>query len=243
MRRMIVSGVVSLFALVTPGRLKAQQGSDESPQMGMMEMVMGGGSLTMSPHMTMTPTWREATGDRARADSIVRVARAALARYRDVRVAEQDGYRRFAPSIKQQRVYHYTSMANALKARWTFDATAPTSLLYRPMPDGSVRLIGAMYTAPARMSPEELNQRLPLSIAQWHQHTNLCFPRGTGKLTAAGGSALADPDRRFGFRGTITTKAACDAAGGEFHARVFGWMAHVNMFADDGELWEHHTGM
>lgn len=220
--------------------LVAQEGSGEQHQTVMMDMAMGGDAMTMSPHMTMTPNWREATEDRARADSIVRVAREALGKYRDVALAERDGYRMFAPKLRRQRVYHYTRTANALKARWTFDATAPTSLLYQPEPDGSLRLLGAMYTAPATMSLAELNQRLPLSIAQWHQHTNLCMPPGTGRRRAAG--SLANGDPRFGFRGSITTKAACDAAGGEFHERVFGWMAHVNMFAEAGQLWEHHDG-
>jgi hypothetical protein len=211
----------------------------QQSEMPMDGAGMAGESTVMSAHMRMTPSWPEQPGDRARADSIVAVARAALARYGDVQVAQQDGFRMFAPNIKQQRVYHYSRTLNALKARWSFDATAPTSLLYRPESDGTLRLIGAMYTAPAGASLEELNGRLPLSIAQWHQHINLCLRRGARRPRATGDTP-PERDPRFGLQGTIATAAACEAAGGTFHDRMFGWMAHVNMFADSGEVWEHH---
>jgi hypothetical protein len=231
----------TLVAFVAPATLAGQDQDMSGMDMSAMEMgqdAMTGDSLIIGAHMTMTPGWPEATGDRARADSSVALARAALARYADVAVAEQDGFRKPPARFRQPRVYHYTRPWNAIKARWSFDPTAPTSLLYRPEPDGSLRLIGAMYTAPASASLEELNRRLPLSIAQWHQHTNLCLPPRTGRLHPAGDTSLGG-DQRFGFRG-ITTAAACQAAGGVFHARAFGWMVHVNMFDPDGDLWEHH---
>ena len=36
------------------------------------------------------------------------------------------------------------------------------------------RLIGVMYTAPKRYRESDLNERIPLSIAQWHEHVNFC---------------------------------------------------------------------
>jgi hypothetical protein len=70
----------------------------------MGDEAMSGDSMGMSAHMRMTPRWPVAPGDRARADSIVLVARAALAQYTDVAAAERDGYRMFAPNIKRQPV-------------------------------------------------------------------------------------------------------------------------------------------
>jgi hypothetical protein len=236
MRRICRTAMLGLVAVWGSVPALAQQSHDLEMPMGNAGMT--GESTVMGAHMRMTPSWPEQAGDRSRADSIVAVARAALARYRDVQVAEQDGFRMFAPNIKQQRVYHYTRTLNALKARWRFDATAPTSLLYRPEADGTVRLVGAMYTAPAGATLEALNGRLPLSIAQWHQHVNLCLPREARR--GATGDVPPARDPRFGLQGTIATAAACEAAGGTFHGRVFGWMAHVNMFADTGEVWEHH---
>ena len=227
---------VGLAALLTMAVPAAVAGQDPmSGHQMAMDGAMGDDSMASSQHMRMTPRWPEVPGDRARADSLVAVASAALAKYQDVTVAEQDGYRMFAPKVKRQRVYHYTRTVNAIKARWALDAAAPTSLLYHPEHDGSLRLVGAMYTAPPNLSLDQLNQRLPLSIAQWHQHINLCMPPGSGRLDAGDDARLSTRDPRFGFRGTIATEAECQAAGGEFHERVFGWMVHVKMFDESSE--------
>lgn len=230
---------VALSSLLTSSQALAQTsaGHDHAIAGGSMAMAMGDSTLGKK-HMRMTPTWPVQPGDSARADSLVRIARASLEKYADVSMAEQDGYRMFAPKVKQ-RVYHYTRRMNALKARMTFDPTEPTSLLYAPTSDGRVRLIGAMYTAPPDMSLEDLNRRIPLSLAQWHQHTSFCLPPGTGRGRAGDELALANRDPRFGVRGSISSEAECRAAGGEFHRRMFGWMVHVNLFGDDAHLWEH----
>jgi len=198
------------------------------------DMDMMGASDVAGRHLTVTPHWPTQPGDSARADSIVHVAQAALAQYADVEAAGRAGYRMFAPKLKRQKVYHYTRRANAIKARRTFDATAPTSLLYSPQPDGTVRLIGAMYTAPPNFSLEQLDARIPLSIAQWHQHTSICLPPGADVETG-----LTTRDPRFGPRGSISTEEACRDAGGTFKQRMAGWMVHVNMFEASSEIWEH----
>src|SRR6266496_4032175 len=76
-----------------------------------------------------------------------------------------------------------------------------------------------MYTAPQRMAQEDLDSRVPLSIAQWHAHVNLCMPpkgkRQHGDWT------------RFGLRGTIATEQECRTAGGRFFPQIYGWMLHV----------------
>jgi hypothetical protein len=40
-------------------------------------------------------------------------------------------------------------------------------------------------------------------------------------------------DTRFGFTGTISNQADCEAAGGNFHKQIFGWMIHVYPFTSD----------
>src|SRR5213078_2379927 len=87
-------------------------------------------------------------------------------RYGDVRSAEADGFRRFLPGVRQP-VYHYTSWRSALAAQFRFDAVRPTSLLYKEGPRGTLVLVGAMYTAPARASFDELDRRVPLAVARW----------------------------------------------------------------------------
>jgi hypothetical protein len=176
-------------------------------------------------HMRATPAWPEAPGDQLRADSIVAIARVATGKYRDVHAAEADGYRAFAADVPGQRVIHYTRLTSAVKARFTFDAAAPSSLLYRRGTTGEMRLVGVMYTAPADATEAEMNQRVPLSIARWHLHTNICLPpSGTGR------DSLATVGARFGFRGTLASRPDCEAAGGRFRESMFGWMVHVNLF-------------
>ena len=81
-----------------------------------------------------------------------------------------------------------------------------------------------MYTMPKWASEDQLNERVPLSMATWHLHTNLCIPPK--------GQRLAADYSKFGLRGSITTQEACDAAGGKFYPVIFGWMVHVYPYED-----------
>jgi hypothetical protein len=201
-----------------------------------MSQPMGEGA-----HMTLTPTRTPTSADSIRAAALADTLRWAIAKYVDVRVAEADGFRRFAPRIKQQPVLHYTRFSWAVESRFAFDPAKPTSLLYRQEPDGSLRLIGAMYTAPGGASLDELDRRVPLSIAHWHLHTNLCVP--------ALGQRARWTERRngmlvFGPQSPIATRAACDAVGGRFLPHLFGWMVHANVLegSDPATVWTapHH---
>jgi hypothetical protein len=86
-----------------------------------------------------------------------------------------------------------------------------------------------MYTARKNAGEDDLNQRIPLSIAQWHAHVNFCLPPADRR------SELWQPHSQFGLNGSITTEAACDAAGGKFLPQVFGWMVHVYPLAEKPE--------
>lgn len=189
------------------------------------------GDPAMSAHMAWSDTRPETAADRERAVQIVQTLRAALAKYKDYHVAEADGFKPFHPEVPQ-RMYHFTKWSNGLKAAFTFDPSKPTSLLYTKRPDGGYELIGAMYTAPRRTTQARLDQRVPLSVARWHRHVNLCFPpKGQGR---------AADWTKFGFRGSISTKAACAAAGGRFYPQVFGWMVHVYPWAGTQQAaWAH----
>ena len=181
--------------------------------------------MDIGPHMKMTVVRAVHPGDKERADQVVQTARRVLEQYKDYRVAEKDGYRIFLPNIPQP-MYHFTNYKYGFEAAFRFNAAHPTSLLYEKSGDG-YRLIGAMYTAPWRTTEDDLDKRIPLSIAQWHQHVNFCFPP---KERA---SEMFAPNARFGMLGLITTEAECDAAGGRFFPRLFGWMVHVYPFETD----------
>lgn len=180
-------------------------------------------------HMRMAERPVAMPADSARAGEIVRVMRGSLARYADVGTAERDGYVLFMPWLEEQVIYHYNNLANAGAARVAFDATRPTSLLYRNDASGAKVLVGAMYTAPATATLAELDARLPVGVAFWHQHVNFCAMRPSVDAEGIRTSDAATFARWL----AIETPEACSAAGGLFVPQLFGWMAHVNAF--DGE--------
>jgi len=187
--------------------------------------------MNMGPHMYMTALRPANTADEARAAQIVATLRPAIEKYKDYRVALDDGFKIFLPNIPQD-IYHFTSYANALKAQFVFDPASPTSLLYKKAADG-YELVGAMYTAPKSYTEDQLNRRVPLSVARWHEHVNLCLPPK--------GTPLEDVNfKEFGARGSIATETACDAAGGRWRPIVFNWMVHVYPFeTDPSKVWAH----
>ena len=183
----------------------------------------------MSAHMHMTATRPATAADSARAIAIADTLRAAIAKYRDSRVAEQDGYELFLPGVKTQRVYHFTKKWNAMRNSFGFDAARPTSLLYKKNAAGEFVLIGAMYTASKRTSEQDLDARIPLSIAQWHEHVNICVPKLGHRERWA---EKRDGQMLFGPAGAISTEAECDKADGRFIPQLFGWMVHANVLAE-----------
>jgi len=197
------------------------------------------GALTESPHMTLTPMRPGTHADSMRAAAVADTLRRAIARYADVRVAVADGFKPFAPNVKRQKVFHYTRYSWAARATFEFDPARPTSLLYRRDADGTLRLIGAMYTAPERSTLGDLDRRVPLSIARWHLHTNMCIPR-LGQRRRW--TEVKDGQPVFGPLSPIATREACDAVDGRFLPHVFGWMVHANVLegSDPASVWGMH---
>jgi hypothetical protein len=178
------------------------------------------GTAHMSGHMYMTSLRAPQPGDSKKATDLVAAAKAAMAPYQDYKKALADGYEIFLPNVPQPQ-YHFTRMDYALEARSHFDPAKPPSLLYTRTADGGYKLVGVMYTARVDASEDEINERVPLSVAHWHQHINFC------KAPAGRKAEYFGADAKFGLLGSITTKEACEAAGGEFHPHIFGWMVHV----------------
>ena len=185
-------------------------------------LSMADRKMDMGPHMKMTTLRDLQPGDQEKADRVATAARQAAEKYTDYKVALADGYRIFLPNVPQKQ-YHFTNYRYAFEAAIQFNADHPTSLLYERNGDG-YKLIGVMYTAPKNANWTELDQRIPLSIAQWHAHINLCMPPSDRKNEAWG------PNAKFGLAGSITSKEGCDAAGGKFMPQIFGWMVHVYPF-------------
>src|ERR1700720_955045 len=154
-----------------------------------------------SQHMTMTGMRQPTPEDVQRAGEILTQLRAGIEKYKDYHVALNDGFRIFLPNVPQPE-YHFTSYRNGFMEAFTFDPARPTSLLYRKTASG-YELVGAMYTMPKRATEEQLNARVPLSVAMWHLHTNLCMPPR---------AHLGNADwTKFGLKGSISTQDGCDA--------------------------------
>ena len=234
---------ISLFALLAAGAAiaaahpnAASADGQKAPQAGAAEMdAMPGMSHhghhhgNMALHMKWTALRTEIPDDRARADALLAALRTSIEKYKDWHVAMDEGYKPFHPELPLEE-YHFTNYGRAIEAMFRFDPTKPTSLLYKRTA-GGWELVGAMYTAPRRFSEDRLNERVPLSVARWHVHVNLCVPKAH--------PWLADWTK-FGPDGSIATADACEAAGGRFVPQVFGWMVHVYPFETDAEkIWAH----
>ena len=197
-------------------------------QAGAMHTMTQGHHHMDSAHMRMTPARPATDEDRRRAEEIATTLGGALEKYKDYRVALAEGFHIFAPNLPQP-MYHFTNYWSGYLEGFTFDPGRPTSLLYKKTKDG-YELIGAMYTAPRSASLEELNERIPLGVARWHEHTNLCMPKR--------GEATHADWKKFGLEGSISTEEECQAAGGRFYPVIFGWMVHVYPFeSESAKVW------
>jgi hypothetical protein len=241
------SAVIASVAMVLAAPLCAQHApehADTAHATKSAHMDMNGDAdwkiAAMAKHMDYSRTRPRTAEDSVRAMHIINELRQAIAKYRDVRLAEEDGYKMFAPQIKNQPQYHFTKSGNAIRNQFGFDPARPTSLLYKKNANGQFVLIGAMYTAAKRTSEAELDQRVPLSVARWHRHVNWCIPPRNRKDRWV---ETKDGRPVFGPLG-VATKEECKAAGGHFIPQAFGWMVHANAFAgnDLSSIWnDDHT--
>lgn len=234
-RKLLIVGLMFGMSTVWAQEQKAQ--SDMHDMQGMNDEgaahamhSMEGHHVDMGPHMKMTSLRPLQPGDQQKADAVVQSARQVAAKYTDYKVALAEGFKIFMAD-RPQKQYHFTNYEYAFETRFHFNPDHPTSLLYEKQGDG-YKLIGVMYTAPKDSSEDQLNERIPLSIAQWHAHVNMCLPPADKRDQAW------QPHGQFGLGGSITSKEACDAAGGRFMPQIFGWMVHVYPFEQKPEkIW------
>ncbi len=201
--------------------MSSMPGMDMSHGMSEAEMRdMGPSMAAMAGHMFITPLRPKQPGDEEKAKAVVAEAKALLDRYKDYRKALADGYV-IAHDDVDQTQYHFIHEANAEAAHTHFDASKPSALLYIRTKYQLYKVEGVMYTAKVGENEDELNNRIPLSIARWHQHINFCAAPADRTNEYFG----AHPT--FGMFGSIKTKEACDAAHGDFHPFLFNLMIHV----------------
>lgn len=220
---------------------------------------MSNAGMKMEHHMVLTPHRTPTPADINYARHLLATLHQALLPYRNYKVALSRGFKIFMPTVPAD-VYHFVDYpASQREYQGHFDPTRPGSILYVRNPGGGYTLVGAMYSAPVDYTYAELNRVVPLGVARWHQHINICLPDGVtvndllrnriglnrtdlpGLLpVSAGGNALeldrtlgVFADGRFGFEGSIHTRRGCIAARGHFLPVIFGWMVHVYPFSGD----------
>lgn len=256
----MLTGAVRITAAVAHDMDAMDNDSSGSATGAMGQM---GSHMKMSDHMTMTESRAVTPADTRRAEEIVATMRAKLAKYEDYNAALADGYLPYMESVPQDVYHFSNRAATVAEYMGDFDLARPGSLLYEKRTLGGYKLVGAMYDAPPGDTPAQLDLLIPLSLSHWHAHTNICLPRGVTEDDVINGrvrnnmrpdisSAVSAPrgfgrgtgdsarvrlgylaDTRFGFTGTISDPADCEAAGGNFHKQIFGWMIHVYPFASD----------
>lgn len=198
--------------------------------------VAMGGPIVQTAHLKLTAMRPPNAGDSARGAEVLRGMREGIEPYRDYRKALDDGYRIFLPTVPM-KVYHFTNYRRAIWEGRSFDARKPSSLLYERRADGGYTLVGAMYVARKDATPDELHARVPLSLAQWHAHVNICAPRPRERERWR---ETVNGQMKFGPAGAISTKADCEREGARFIPQLFGWMVHVSL--DEGFEARHSGG-
>jgi len=188
--------------------------------------VMGQSMAAMTNHMCITPLRPMQPGDEERVKALIKQIRDAIDKYKDYKKALADGYVIGNPKVEQPQ-YHFTNEAYVHLADTQFDPTKPSSLLYYHTPTQRYRLEGVMFTDSTSATEDELNQRIPLSIARWHEHTNFCAAPANKTYEYHG------ENPKFGMFGSIHTAEACKAEGGTFFPVMFSWMIHVFPYETD----------
>jgi len=169
-------------------------------------------------HMSYTAPRPGTAADTAKALAVVQVLRTAISRYPTLAAAESAGYRSRLPgAMQQRRRMLHVSRPRSPSGSTEFDPASPQALLYRRNDAGQFHLAGAMFVAPDGATEDDLDARIPLSVARWHRHTDVC--RGpTGELKPRYLRA--------------TTQPACEAAGGRFRSESR-YMVHVMVDGGD----------
>jgi hypothetical protein len=119
------------------------------------------------------------------ADRLYEQTKAAVDRYRDLRVAIAAGYQPMEPPDLE--IAHYVNRAYFTEQ----DILQPQhvqSLIYFNTPKGPV-LIGAMYIMPRWGMP---GPEIGGALTSWHHHDNLCYDKKTNMVVAFAGSPFLD---------------------------------------------------
>ncbi len=203
-----------LAALCSCSLTLAQQQSPSSHhEMNVAMSTETGHEHHMAPAVALTFAELEQTA------SQLETARQATEKYRDVQVAEADGFKAIGPDVPGMGI-HYVQIGGRQSQQEAhssgFDIEHPDILLYEKdssSPNGYA-LVGVSYLLRAETDTDgqPKNPPFPKSLASWHRHSNLCvFPDRSVKANL--------------------DESQCQAQGGRFTG-LTQWMIHAWIWKD-----------
>ncbi len=107
------------------------------------------------------------------AENLVAVNVVRLPQWADPAVAEAAGFHSIGDAESGEGVEHYVQWDWIEDDVW-LDPDAPESLVYELQPDGSKKLVSAMYMLPEDIALEDVPD-YGGTLMQWHIHDDLCF--------------------------------------------------------------------
>ena len=158
---------------------------------GWAASVQWSGSNASNHHANAAPTRQPTAAELEAATRLITETRAAVAKYRDLKVARSAGYVPMEPPDFQ--IVHYVNPGYMVDAD-ILDPQHVQSLIYYNGKQGT-ELIGAMYIMPRRgMDGPQVGG--PLTV--WHQHSNICFDNTTGMAVAFVHTGVFDTNDKSG---------------------------------------------
>ena len=127
--------------------------------------------------------------EQARAENLVAITIVRLPQWADPKTAEAAGFQSIGDGLTGFEHYIQWSWINDNDY---LDPDHPESLVYAPQPDGSKKLVSAMYMLPDTVKLDQVPD-IGGALTQWHIHDNLCFtkdpvaPKVAGITDANGG--------------------------------------------------------
>ena len=116
----------------------------------------------------------------AAAENLIAVTLVRLPQWSDPKVAEAAGFRSIGDAATGHE--HYINW-EWINDDVVLDPDQPESLVYEPQPDGSKKLVSAMYMLPDTVALEDVPD-IGGPLMQWHIHDDLCFTTGDAPKVA-----------------------------------------------------------
>ncbi|MEO8263925.1 MAG: hypothetical protein ABI706_00285 [Ilumatobacteraceae bacterium] len=107
----------------------------------------------------------------AAAENLVAVNVVRLPQWADYQVAEAAGYHSIGDGLTG---FEHFIKWDLINDDVSLDPDHPESLVYQPQPDGSKKLVSAMYFLPDTVGLKDV-PNIGGALMQWHIHDNLCF--------------------------------------------------------------------